>query len=45
MGRVDVFFNLAEPKRLEALMGISLILFIILAMVAFSASAAAGRPP
>eukprot|EP00435_Cladocopium_sp_Y103_P060568 s1225_g22.t1 len=35
-GQMDLLFDLAEPKRLEALMGISLIMFIILVMVAFS---------
>ncbi|CAJ1429630.1 unnamed protein product [Effrenium voratum] len=33
---LDIFFDLAAPKRLEALMGISLIMFIILVMIIFS---------
>jgi len=36
LGQMDLFFDLSEPKRLEALMGMSLIMFIILVMVAFS---------
>lgn len=36
LDQMDLFFDLSAPKRLEALMGISLITFIILVMVAFS---------